>query len=475
MCIKKSFALSVLAGLEMVLPCQELAQTFSRLYSFSETSTPSFTNQDGANPYGRLTVLGNTLFGAAQYGGNTGNGVVFKLNTDGTAFTVLHSFTSLHTNSSGVAYNSDGANPMGTLVVSGDSLYGTTCGGGVSGNGTVFAIKTDGSGFQILHSFSDYAPNGDLALSGNSLYGLSGYWSSGGGTLFKISIDGGSFSTLLVFDQNSQYEPVGGLSLWGDALYGALNQARYETGSGMTFRINTDGTNLNTIYSFSGLINFTNVRTNADGASPNGNLVISGSTVFGTTWGGGILGYGTVFALNLDGTAFRILHNFTGGEDGFYPPQGLILSNGLLYGVAAADTVWGVPIGFIAFSMNANGTGFRTLHYERSFSNGSSPGGLVLSGTTLYGMSAYGAASGNGMIFSITLQPSLTLTTSGQNLLLSWPTNFTGFALQQSVDISPTGWTTYTLQSPLTISNGQFVVTIPHTATNTKQFFRLSQ
>ena len=79
------------------------------------------------------------------------------------------------------------------------------------------------------------------------------------------------------------------------------------------------------------------------------------------------------------------------------------------------------------------------------------------------------------MIFSITLQPSLTLTTSGQNLLLSWPTNFTGFALQQSVDISPTGWTTYTLQSPLTISNGQFVVTIPHTATNTKQFFRLSQ
>ena len=40
------------------------------------------------------------------------------------------------------------------LILSGNTLYGTTTGGGSSGNGTVFAINTDGTGFTTLHSFT---------------------------------------------------------------------------------------------------------------------------------------------------------------------------------------------------------------------------------------------------------------------------------------------------------------------------------
>ena len=46
-------------------------------------------------PYGGLILSGNTLYGTAQYGGSSGNGTVFAVNTDGTGFTNLYSFTAI--------------------------------------------------------------------------------------------------------------------------------------------------------------------------------------------------------------------------------------------------------------------------------------------------------------------------------------------------------------------------------------------
>jgi uncharacterized repeat protein (TIGR03803 family) len=53
-----------------------------------------------------LIISGNTLFGTASEGGTNGNGTVFAVNTDGTGFTNLHTFTALINST-----NSDGANP----------------------------------------------------------------------------------------------------------------------------------------------------------------------------------------------------------------------------------------------------------------------------------------------------------------------------------------------------------------------------
>src|SRR5690348_11967581 len=68
----------------------------------------------------------------------------------------LHSFNS-----------SDHSNPYGGLLLSGDTLYGATEGDefDASGFGTVFRIKTDGTGFTNLHAFvgSDGAsPYGEM-------------------------------------------------------------------------------------------------------------------------------------------------------------------------------------------------------------------------------------------------------------------------------------------------------------------------
>src|SRR5262249_24326248 len=72
---------------------------------------------------------------------SSGNGTVFAVHTDGSGFTIPHRFTATYTNSSGINTNSDGAYPLGGLTLSGNTLYGTTIQGGTSGNGTVFSLS----------------------------------------------------------------------------------------------------------------------------------------------------------------------------------------------------------------------------------------------------------------------------------------------------------------------------------------------
>src|ERR1017187_8256007 len=78
-------------------------------------------------------------------------------------FTTIYNFTS----------GSDGANPNAGVILSGNTLYGTASGGG-SGDGTVFAVNTDGTGFTRLRGFSGndgFIPQSVLVLSGDTLYG----------------------------------------------------------------------------------------------------------------------------------------------------------------------------------------------------------------------------------------------------------------------------------------------------------------
>jgi len=136
----RSRILSVLIAVLNLIPAGRLtAQTFTTLHSFTPTSPYGNSNSDGAAPYASLITnsSGNTLYGTTQVGGSSGNGTVFAVNTDGTGFTNLHSFTS----------TSDGANPYAGLILSGNTLYGTAYVGGSSSYGTIFAINTDGTGF----------------------------------------------------------------------------------------------------------------------------------------------------------------------------------------------------------------------------------------------------------------------------------------------------------------------------------------
>src|ERR1019366_6725594 len=94
----------------------------------------SGTNSDGIGPSTGLVLSGNTLYGTTA-GVSTRNGTVFAVNTDGTGFTNLHNFN----NVSGVL---NAVNPDTRLVLSGSTLYGTTHLGSFKNIGTVFALNT---------------------------------------------------------------------------------------------------------------------------------------------------------------------------------------------------------------------------------------------------------------------------------------------------------------------------------------------
>jgi uncharacterized repeat protein (TIGR03803 family) len=156
-----------------------------------------FTNSDGDGPVAALSLSGNTLYGTSEYGGSSGSGTVFAINTDGSGFKNLYSFTAA---SSSNYTNSDGAFPCAGLILSSNTLFGAAENGGYSGNGTLFKVNTNGSGFTVLHTFtaassfnytnSDGAfPASGLILSSNTLYGTTaGGGSAGDGTVFALSL-----------------------------------------------------------------------------------------------------------------------------------------------------------------------------------------------------------------------------------------------------------------------------------------------
>jgi uncharacterized repeat protein (TIGR03803 family) len=320
----------LVVGLGLTFTGWVSAQTFTNLYYFSA----GLTNSDGAQPSGSLILLGNTLYGTAGVGGTHGNGSIFALNTNGTSFTNFHSFSIRATNSLGHATNSDGTGPTGGLIQSGSFLYGTAFAGGTNGNGTVFSINANGTGFTILHHFAAGAANAlghltnndgatpytGLILSGTTLYGTACYGgTNGNGTVFALGTDGTGFTTLhhfttLVASNNSDgANPYAGLMLSGSTLYGTT-QFGGTNGTGTLFSLNTDGTGFTNLHNFSAQApNALNHITNSDGANTRARLILSGNTLYGTATFGGTNSYGTVFALDTNGMGFTILHQFATG------------------------------------------------------------------------------------------------------------------------------------------------------------------
>jgi uncharacterized repeat protein (TIGR03803 family) len=274
-------------------------------------------------------------------GGAAGPGTVFNINADGTGFGLLHSFAG------GV---NDGQNPTGSLTMSGSILYGMTQGGGSAANdGTVFRMNADGTGFSLLHSFVGGAadgsgPLGTPALSGSTLYGMTSQGSAANlGTVFRMNADGTGFSLLHSFDPaaGDGWAPAGSLTLSGTTLYGTTSSGG-AAGDGTVFKMNADGTGYGLLHSFAGGPD--------DGAGPVGTLTLVGSTLYGTTPTGGANALGVLFDINTDGTGYDVLYSFAGGPNDGANPGDVIVSGSALYGMTGTGgtsnlgTVFSFPI-----------------------------------------------------------------------------------------------------------------------------------
>ena len=252
-----------------------------------------FSVSDGQWPWGSLLQSGSVLYGLNTYGGNSsgwnGKGTAFRINTDGTGFQVLHTFA---------GGTNNGIGPHGTFMQSGSTLYATTLVGGRSNLGTLFKMNPDGTGFQILHHFTGGSSDGSgpynvqLVQSGSTFYGMTMEGGSKNmGTLFKMEVDGTGFGLLHSFTGGSEgQKPFGSLILSGSVLYGMTSDENTGT-DGTVFQINTDGTGYQVLHRFNG----------TEGRDPCGSLLLCNGRLYGMTSQGGTQNKGVIFALDVPG------------------------------------------------------------------------------------------------------------------------------------------------------------------------------
>ncbi len=347
------------------------------------------------------TIYGTTLTGG-EYGDGGANGpfyggTVFRVSTTGSHYRVLHSF----------GKGDDGYCPYASLVDVNGILYGMTLSGGANQRGTVFSISTSGAKYRVLHSFGESSQDGaspfgtGLVDVNGKLYGTTtGGGVYGEGTIFSIDLGAGLETVLHSFGRGSDgSQPEGGLIAVKSTLYGTTSIGGAYHSSGTVFRINTAGTNYRVLHSFG---------KGSDGASPTfgASLADVGGALYDTTHGGGKGNSGTIFSISTTGVE-RVVYYFPDGIG----PNGVIGMKGTLYG----DTIRGGEGQGIVFSVNTAGAHYRVLHtFIIGGRDGTAPNAnLVEVNGTLYGTTScggkYGAdncdsgeTGGQGSVFELT-------------------------------------------------------------------------
>jgi uncharacterized repeat protein (TIGR03803 family) len=380
--------LALVGATALAVPCAQ-AQSLSVVHNFTGGS-------DGGNPVDGF-VMGPTgnLYGTAVSGGDSGNGVVFRITGNGREV-VLHSF----------AGGSDGAAPNGGVIMdSNGALFGTTTAGGAAGAGTVFRAK--GGMEKVLYSFAGGTDGADPQA---------GLTMDAAGNLYGTTAAGGTSGNGTVFELVA---PVKKNGAWKEVV----------------------------LYSFG---------TGTDGAAPLAGVTFDAAgNLYGTTSVGGDAGFGTIFKL-APGPVWTetVLHSFQNADDGAYPYAGFVAdAAGNLYGAAtqggtngggtvfklkngslkftvlASVPGWGISGSFRNLLLDDAGNIFGTTHCDGDDSagtifeltpmhgvwnykllytfTGGSDGqftisNLVLKNGKLYGTTQYGGASGAGVIYTLT-------------------------------------------------------------------------
>jgi uncharacterized repeat protein (TIGR03803 family) len=425
---RKQFSCFVKAGFAVVVFALMLMN--SAWAASTERVVHSFTGgNDGIDPAATLAAdsAGN-FYGTTVQGGTgtlftNGCGTVFELSPlAGGKWkeTILYSFTG----------GSDGKNPYGGVVLdSKGDLYGTTVAGGSGGAcagdgcGVVFLLSKSGKKWveTVMYNFSGgvdgFGPGGAVVFDkvgnlygttpdGGNLHKCSG---NGCGVVYQISpVRGGGWKqTVLHTFSGGADGAVGSLGpLLVDKAGNVFGVAELggdaSCNCGVVFKLAlVSGTwKFKTLHAFKGMPNA--------GFPYGGVIADSKGNLFGTTYYGGAKGAGSVYKLAKSNGTFAetLLHSFTGGADGGSPTTTLMLdARGNLYGTTAAG---GDSNGDGVVFKLSPGSGGKwtesTVHRFGRGADGRNPYyGLVSDKAGhLFGTTAIGGGSGQGVVFQIT-------------------------------------------------------------------------
>lgn len=315
--------------------------TFTNLYDFCSQANCT----DGDRPAGLIRDKKGNLYGFAFAGGNVngcggyGCGVVYELKPGKSGYkeTVLYTFTG----------GADGGNPISVPVMQKDgTILGVANDGGDCQNcGTVFSLTPNGSGytettlFQFNGGSTGALPSGIVVDKNGTIFGTTSFGGSyDGGIIFALTQNNGTYTETILheFEGGSDGAEPDSAPVIDEKSGAILGTAESGTTSycGVVWMLTPKGSGYTetTLYNFQG---------NGDGCAPEGPVLISGKSIYGTTLDGpDKRGPGSVFELKRQGSryALKVLHNFTGPpNDGSLPYTApLILSGGALFGTTYA-------------------------------------------------------------------------------------------------------------------------------------------
>lgn len=357
---------------------------------------------DDAGPEGGLVVgQDGAIFGTGGPGGAALMGALYRINPDGTGFRLLHNFSAIGTGDAR-------GHSAGFLASEDGRFYGFTASGGpmaseTLGPGILVRINSDGSGYRVLFAFDQFQqkawqPAGiPVEDAQGYLYGST---SRGGtndlGTLFRIRKDGTGMDILRSMDPAQGATPSDGV-VWGrdGALYGTAIAGGSFAG-GTLFRVQPDGSGFQILRHFG--------SPTGDGIQPRRLTADVGSGVFfGTTDSGGASNRGTVFGIDDSGANYIVLRSFEGSPaDGAGPNSGLLLdTNGFIYGTTVSG---GSSNKGTVFRIRTNGQDYAVLHhFSETPTNGANPSAGLAMGSDgrLVGTTQGGGTNFGGTIFAI--------------------------------------------------------------------------
>lgn len=349
------------------------------------------------------------MWTTTQHGGPLSWGTIMKINSDGTGFNVMHSFDFTY-----------GGTPMGNIMQASDgNIYGTCYDGGVFASCCIWRCTPTGT-YTDLYDFD--ISHGDFPTSGmvqinNKLWGAaSGGGSHGSGVIYTWDLTGGAYNDEYNIDgsvSGNIYEPYGAPilasngKLYGTAMAGGINN------QGGLYSYDPSNNTYTQLYTFG-------TNTN-DGVIPYGGLFqASNGKLYGMTSDGGLNNMGTIFSFDPSNNTYTKLYDCT-AAGGASPRAGLCQdANGLLYGSMIQG---GTNNTGTIFSFNPVGNVFTKLH-DFSTVDGNSPQSdlTVDANGVLYGTTSIGGANGGGTMFSFntsnsmfTVLYALTSSTSGYN------------------------------------------------------------
>jgi uncharacterized repeat protein (TIGR03803 family) len=331
------------------------------------------------------------IYGTTSGGGAQGVGVLYSMNTDGTNYQVLHSFQNVP----------DGASPIGKMVPGpGGKLFGFTPVGGALGHGVIYSWDTVAGSYQKLidlDSVHAAAPNGDPLFFNGTLYGLGeGGGANNNGSIFSYDLSSGTLADVYDFSLPAGAGPFGSITAWNNIFFFETSYgAAFGNGSIMSFDpaagVATD------LFDFG---------VNSNTGTVASNLLLYNNMLYGTTVGGGGSRLGCIFSLDPRTGAFQDLFNFVSYYWGQYP-EPLAVYNGILYGTALIGGVSG-SAGTL-YSLDPVSMAFTKLYDWQEDAeptvDGANPVGPVAidSTGTIWGQTSSDGPNNGGVIFNYSI------------------------------------------------------------------------